>query len=253
MSSKHSIEKFIQFAQKRGGFCLSTKYEGIHKKYHWKCEFGHEWLSEANSVINSNNWCDACARINSGNKRRNNIDYLHSLAKKNKGKSLSNFYSIVAAKYEWECEKGHRWFATANNIQRGKWCPICKESHGERKIRNWLESKNISFIRQHSFKDCYGISKKKKPLIFDFYLPEYNICIEYDGEQHFRPIMKFGNVDGYQKCQYNDKIKTEYCIKNNIHLIRIPYYDFSKIEDYTSKLALTSCGGSFSKSSKSAI
>jgi hypothetical protein len=240
MRSKHSIEELIEFAQKKGGFCLSTRYEGIHKKYHWKCEFDHEWFSEANTVINLNNWCNTCARINSGNKRRKNVDYLHDLAKRNNGKSLSNFYKIANTKYDWECRDGHQWSATANNIQRGKWCPICKESHGERKIREMLDKYNINYIRQHYFKNCYGNSIKKKPLIFDFFLPEINTCIEYDGEQHFKPVLNFGGLNGYKKCIFNDKIKNEYTKNNNIQLIRIPYYEFSLIENYISKLALTS-------------
>ena len=61
------------------------------------------------------------------------------------------------------------------------------------------------------------------PLPFDFYLHDYNVCIEYDGIQHFKPIEYFGGEEAFQKRQLNDKIKTEYCIDNHITLIRLPY------------------------------
>ena len=49
---------------------------------------------------------------------------------------------------------------------------------------NSHETNNINYIREKRFKDCKNI----KPLPFDFYLPEKNICIEYDGEHHFKSI-----------------------------------------------------------------
>ena len=62
---------------------------------------------------------------------------------------------------------------------------------------------------------------------FDFYLPDKNILIEYDGSQHFDKTSKFYSKDLIQ----TDKIKNEYCSKNNIHLIRIPYTKFNQIEE----------------------
>lgn len=100
------------------------------------------------------------------------------------------------------------------------------ESSLELIVRKWLESNNISFISQYRFKDC----RNKKPLPFDFYLPDFNMCIEIDGEQHYKigakiKCVKFTKED-VERVQANDQIKTEYCIKNNIELLRIPYYVF---------------------------
>lgn len=67
-------------------------------------------------------------------------------------------------------------------------------------------------------------------LTFDFYLPEHNICIEYDGEQHFKPIKIFGGNLYFKQIKYHDKIKTQYCKTNNIELIRIPYTKFKNIK-----------------------
>ena len=60
-------------------------------------------------------------------------------------------------------------------------------------------------------------------MYFDFYLEDYNTIIEYDGKQHFEPIKIWGGQEKFNKQRENDSIKDEYCYKNNIALIRIPY------------------------------
>lgn len=62
-----------------------------------------------------------------------------------------------------------------------------------------------------------------KPLPFDFYLPNLNICVEYDGKQHSNSVKIFGGEKAFESCKIRDQIKTEYCLKNNIPLIRIRY------------------------------
>jgi hypothetical protein len=109
---------------------------------------------------------------------------------------------------------------------QGNGCPSCYLSKEEKQIEKFLIENNISYTREKKFKECKNI----KPLPFDFYLPENKICIEYDGEQHYRPIYYFGGLNGYKKYIFKDKIKNEYCYNNNIKLIRIPYTDFNNIE-----------------------
>jgi len=98
-------------------------------------------------------------------------------------------------------------------------CPICTESKGEKKIRYYLKLNNINYIQQKTFKKC----KNKNELPFDFYLPDLNICIEYDGEQHFRSVVGWGDEESFKNLQLRDNIKNEYCKNNNIELLRISY------------------------------
>lgn len=83
-------------------------------------------------------------------------------------------------------------------------CPICKESNGENIVRKYLSDNHIKYIPQHRFKDC----RDKNPLPFDFYLPKYNTCIEYDGEQHFKAIGHWGGEKGLLDRQKKIKLKT---------------------------------------------
>lgn len=102
---------------------------------------------------------------------------------------------------------------------------LTKVSSGELLVEDLLVKNKIKFLKQHKFLDCnnnrQGTACKQLP--FDFYLPEYNCCIEYDGEQHFKPKQFFGGEEGFLRRQLLDKIKTEFCKKNGIKLIRIPY------------------------------
>jgi hypothetical protein len=98
-------------------------------------------------------------------------------------------------------------------------CPICRESNGESKIRVYLENNNIKYTKQHTFNNC----RNKKQLPFDFYLQKYNLCIEYNGIQHYKPIIFFGGEKTFIEQKKNDKIKKDYCKKNNIPLLIIKY------------------------------
>jgi hypothetical protein len=108
---------------------------------------------------------------------------------------------------------------TPHSHLKGQGCPVCCESKGEVKIRELLNSKNIKFIPQYKFKEC----RYKYPLPFDFYLPDYNTCIEFNGIQHYKVIPHWGGVDRFLEQQTKDKIKNDFCFHNKINLIVIKY------------------------------
>jgi hypothetical protein len=120
----------------------------------------------------------------------------------------------------------------ANSHIMGSGCPKCKASKGEIKIRKWLDDNGYSYKEQKRFTDC----RHKLPLPFDFYLPTYNTCIEFDGEHHFKPYSFTNNRDDDYKYKnflnilLRDKIKNDYCLNKNITLIRIPYTKLSAID-----------------------
>ena len=100
-------------------------------------------------------------------------------------------------------------------------CQKCLESNGEKQIIKYLIANNINYIRQKFFSGCKYI----KEMPFDFYLPEYNLCIEFDGKQHFESIEFFGGEESFKLRQKRDNIKTKFCIENNIKLLRISYLE----------------------------
>ena len=115
-------------------------------------------------------------------------------------------------------------------------CPKCgqKASHGERAISHWLERKEVLFIPQKAFEKC----RNKIKLHFDFYLPEYNLCIEYQGQQHYYPVDFSGKITEpeelqrkFNEGQERDNIKRAFCAANNLRLLEIPFWDFDRIEE----------------------
>lgn len=103
----------------------------------------------------------------------------------------------------------------------------CIKSIGEEKIAKILSENNISFERQKSFNSCISNYNNTK-YYFDFYLPNENILIEYDGQQHFFPSSYgWNNSENFKKIQQRDNYKNQWCKNHNIPLIRVPYIDFS--------------------------
>ena len=100
-----------------------------------------------------------------------------------------------------------------------------RASRGEIKIEEVLRGAGVVFQEEYSFPDL--VSTSGRPLRFDFAIfdDENNLefLIEYQGIQHYNPKSKFGGYVGLHKQQYNDMKKREYCKKNNIILIEIPY------------------------------
>ena len=113
-------------------------------------------------------------------------------------------------------------------------CIFCSQSlsRNEFIIANYLDSNNIEYKSEKTFKDC----RDKTPLPFDFYLPTYNLCIEYDGEYHYRPIRiskeetEEDIQNRFELRQFHDQIKNEYCQSHGIELLRIPYWEQGNIE-----------------------
>jgi len=140
-------------------------------------------------------------------------------------------YETAHKKVNIICKKHGQFSCSPTNHLQGKGCPICIESKGESLIMKILNKKNIININQHRFNECKNI----KPLPFDFYIPSLNICIEFDGKQHFQPVNHWGGEISFILNKKRDEIKTQYCLDNGIKLIRIPYTEFYNIEEILNK------------------
>lgn len=172
--------------------------------------------------------CPKCAYEENGkNCRKTNNEFIDesNLIHKNKYDYSLVDYVQNKTKIKIICKKHGEFEQVPNTHLSGHGCPKCKQSRGEIKIEQFFLNNNITYIYQKSFDDC----KYKRKLIFDFYLPEYNLCAEYDGRQHFEPINFFGGEEALKLLQITDEIKNQYCRDNNVNLIRIKYNE--NVED----------------------
>ena len=131
-------------------------------------------------------------------------------------------YKEINQKIDIICKKHGKFKQSIDahtRADRPQGCPTCDESSGETKIRLFLIDNKIRYITEWSDHDC----RHHKLLRFDFYLPDLNFIIEYDGKQHFEAINFFGGIEGLKQTKIRDKVKNNWARKNNIKLIRIKY------------------------------
>jgi len=131
---------------------------------------------------------------------------------------------------EFKClQCGFIWKASCNNILRGSGCPQCSQSKGEIDIENYLKLQSINYIPQKEFDGLLGLGNGN--LSYDFYLPDYNLLIEYQGQQHEHYIKGLHlNKAAFKQQQEHDKRKKDYANIHNIKLLEIWYYDFDNIK-----------------------
>lgn len=127
------------------------------------------------------------------------------------------------------CDCGNEKITTGKSLRKGLVLSCgCLHSKGEEKINKILAQNNITFIPQYHTKTLK--SDKNYPLYFDFYLPDYNIVIEYQGEQHYNPISRgFYDEASFDELKRRDELKKEWCKTNKVKMIEIPYTDFDKL------------------------
>lgn len=216
------FKKVKKYIESKGYELLETKYINNSTPMKMKCDKGHiSFVSWAN--FKKGRRCSICYKY-----RKLTYDEVFNYFKKYEFKLLSKEYINAHEKMKVECPKGHIFSISYAKFYTGRRCPICNSSNGAQEIDNVLNSLNIDFEREKIFKDCKDI----RYLPFDFYLPKYNCCIEYDGEQHYGINRTFQlTEENFNLIRKHDSIKDKYCKNNNIKLIRIPYWEFKNIKN----------------------
>lgn len=173
--------------------------------------------------------CPQCA----GTKNKTHEEFVLELNKINPNILVLSNYINNKHKIKCQCLLDNEiWWSTPNNLLRGSGCPECNQSKGEKRIEKYFKKNNIPFVSQKEFNNLVGV--KGGNLSYDFYLPQYNLLIEYQGEFHD------GNGNYYVKqnlkCQQeHDKRKREYAQINNIKFLEIWYWDYDNIEKILDK------------------
>jgi very-short-patch-repair endonuclease len=163
-----------------------------------------------------------------------NKKYYYSKVIFNDPNTIKYFYDPVTEKIrnrerelEIVCPKHGSFFQYVSVHKRGSGCPICRESKGENYLSILFTNNKIKYVRGKDAR-FQGLIGKRVGLTCDFYLPDYKVIVEYDGEHHFKPI--FGSTDNSRMSTYNttytnDTIRDNFAKSNKegISLIRIPY------------------------------
>lgn len=142
---------------------------------------------------------------------------------------------------EFKCPCGDIFCCMWDNVKKGKWkCNKCSNSisNNEYKVKVYLDYLKVKYISQYNIGKCRNYNK----LLLDFYIPDLELAIEVNGEQHYMPV-RFGGMDvsqslkNFNKQQEKDALKRKYCIDKDIELIEISYVDI-KNEKYKEILSM---------------
>lgn len=152
---------------------------------------------------------------------------------KNNNKTPFEVTPKLNDKYNFICEKcGKEFNRSLWNARRTNYnliCINCNSSQLETKTKDILEKYNIKYNTQVKYEHLIGINNGD--LSYDFYLPDYNLLIECQGEQHERWIKGWITKTDFKKQLEHDKRKKKYAIDHNIRLLEIWYYDLDNIEE----------------------
>ena len=218
--SQKGIE-FIKKARKIHGDKYDyskVEYKGMYEKVCIICpEHGEFWQLPVNHMHGMQG-CPRCLRPVF------NVDTFIKKAREIHGDKYD--YSKVEYKGTHEkvciiCPEHGEFWQTPNHHLKSCGCYLCKDSKLEKKVKTLLNEKQINYIPQ--FRDNWLGNQS-----LDFYLPDYNIGIECQGEQHFNIIKHFGGINRYIETLFRDKKKQEKCKNNGIQLIYIFEKKFQK-------------------------
>jgi hypothetical protein len=227
-NTKYTKEIFILEAEKKHGDKFDYKlvdFQGIKKHVKIICK-KHNFIFEQtpDSHLGSVRCCPKC--LKNSTKRKNKEDFIKEAIEIHG--DLYNYdhvnYINGDTKVKIYCKqhKGFFYQIPRSHTHSKCGCQICNSSQGEVAVKTFLEKNKIKFEQQKKFKDC----KLKNHLIFDFYLKKYNAVIEYNGLQHYEFFKYFHKTEEeFEKRKERDNTKKEYCLKNNIKFIEIPYWN----------------------------
>lgn len=109
------------------------------------------------------------------------------------------------------------------------------KSWGERVISKYLDELKIEYKYDASLDLINPFTAKK--LRFDFYLPKHNLCIEYQGKQHYGYVPELHGLNKdkgliqVEEQKFKDKLKVQYCKEKNIRLLIISYLQYKEIKE----------------------
>lgn len=231
-NAKLTYEEVREYIESFGYKLLSTEYVNSNKHIVVQPPCGHEPYRVTFSHFKNGTRCPECSGTRISEKLKTSYEeveeYIESFGYELLSKEYENCFKHLLV----QCPNGHMaYFVTfANFKNHNSRCPYCNESKGEKRISDYLNDKNIKYMSQYKFNNLLGI--KNGLLSYDFYLPEYNLLIEYQGEFHD------GNITGSYKKDFDFKVqqehdrrKREYAKNNNIKLLEIWYWNFNNIEE----------------------
>lgn len=207
-------------------------YKGIHKKIIINCPKHGDFLQTPNTHLQGHG-CPECGNEEWLDKVTSTTEDFIERARDMHGNEYD--YSLVdyvnqTTKVKIICKKHGVFEQTPHNHLHWQGCPKCSSSIGERRIMRYLEKHGIKY--KHHHRVPYKVPPIKSHFEIDFYLPDYGLFIEYNGQQHYKHIAYWKHDNPLPHRQARDAALRKYCEeREDIRLLEIPYTDFDRIEE----------------------
>ena len=206
-------------------FSILSEYESVHGNIKVFCNDCKNTLTTKPLYLLKEQYggCEFCGRIKKGIASRIQHDVFKARIKQiNPEIEILGTYTTGRNRITVRCRRcKHIWEPRAAGLTK-RGCPLCPSSKGEKRIKELLKSSRVKFKTQHTFNDLIG--RRGQKFKFDFAVfenGEVKYLIEYDGEQHFRPVKIWGGMRKLERQRQIDNLKNEYCKIKGIRLIRI--------------------------------
>lgn len=218
----------------------------------WICEKNHSWkatISKRNHDRNCPHCCNHPLPSEEYNLLLDNPELCKEWNYEKNKNNPENYTPRSSKDVWWKCKEcGHEWDASIKNRnkQKGTGCPECSKSKGEKRCKKVFISKNFIeilqdeydklvdkyintyFIPQKTFDGLIGLGNGI--LSYDFYIPKYNLLIEYQGEFHDGTAYQ-QTEEEYIKQIEHDRRKKNYALVNGYNFLEIWYWEFDEIEE----------------------
>lgn len=214
-------------------------YKNTSTKILCHCKIcSHEWEALPNSLLKNH----GCPKCNIERKKKTHDEFINEISVINPNITILDKYSGINSKILCKCNIcEYKWNPVPDSLLHGHGCPRCNKSRGEKNIENYLKTRKIYNVPQKTFYGLIGVNGGN--LSYDFYLPNYNLLIEFQGIQHEKPIDfksegKEKSKENFKIQQEHDRRKREYAKLHNIDLLEIWYYDLDNIDEILYKYLL---------------
>lgn len=205
-----------------------------NKHTYWICQCDCGQICEARASALKDGQKKSCGCLNTETRSKLGKSHIQNITGQKFGlltaKERTDIRENSTLGYNWicQCDCGNIVSVPITYLKSGNTisCGCAKESTGEKKISKKLTEYNIKFETQKTFEGLY--SNANRLLKFDFFLPDLNILIEFDGPQHYK-ITKYTSPT---TIQYDER-KNKWALDHNITLYRIPYTELNNIDTYS--------------------
>lgn len=229
----HDYNYVKQMFEDNGYELVSEEYKNAFGKLEAYCP-KHGNFTTTFSDVRQGGGCVHCGIERRIEKLKHDIEYVRNFMAQNGDVLLSDIYINNLQKLKIQCPQGHIYEMSFGNYVMNHRCPYCHIYKGEERIKTFLDTTDYEYIHN---KGCFSDLKGKGGGLLrpDFIIEELKLWIEYDGEQHFKPISFNGEdeqttLSNFEKGKIHDEIKNTYAKEHGYTMVRIPYWDYENIE-----------------------